>query len=354
MKFGFFILILTLFTGMARGQVVLQANPLSANYYERLGLTPSASAEEIKKSFKSLAMKYHPDRHPELDRQLFQNINEASQILQDPALRSKYNASLTGVGSFFESKFKPRYTEETMAPEPRGESAPPPGWDEHMNAFWAKTHTYQMNLFRNLVSSFTKSRPYMYGLMNQLDWSPEGTAVKYFEPLAKAFVRGFADLDLTVMESVDFSRAQVKMDAIFFLPQSALFPELMNMLLESPRADYAVSLFTQSHWRQRPEIGHWINQAIKSKSSLVTMALIEKVLPSFNDAARKKLFLKKIITFASDESLDVLSKHFPISDASVDYREELEMLLARRNQQGARIFKELRSIEAGEMCRGIF
>jgi DNA-binding sugar fermentation-stimulating protein len=84
------------------------------------------------------------------------------------------------------------------------------------------------------------------------------------------------------------------------------------------------------------------------------MALVESFLPTLNTDAHKKLFLQKVIKNASEEGLEVLAKRFPISEAGVDYREELELLLQRRNPEAARIFKALRDIEATTRCQELF
>lgn len=65
------------------------------NYYETLGLEPGATPEEIKKSFRSLALKYHPDKNKnsEESRQKFMKIVEAYEVLSDEQARSKYEAS---------------------------------------------------------------------------------------------------------------------------------------------------------------------------------------------------------------------------------------------------------------------
>ena len=62
------------------------------NYYETLGVSKSASKEEIKKAYKKLAMKYHPDRSKEADAEAkFKEINEAKDILSDDSKRSNYD-----------------------------------------------------------------------------------------------------------------------------------------------------------------------------------------------------------------------------------------------------------------------
>jgi len=65
------------------------------SYYEVLGVTQSASHEEIKKSFRSLALKYHPDKNgnSEESRQNFMKIVEAYEVLSDDQLRNRYDSS---------------------------------------------------------------------------------------------------------------------------------------------------------------------------------------------------------------------------------------------------------------------
>jgi curved DNA-binding protein len=63
------------------------------DYYKVLGVERSASADDVRKSYRKLAMQYHPDRNPG-DKQAeenFKEINEAYQVLSDPQKRARYD-----------------------------------------------------------------------------------------------------------------------------------------------------------------------------------------------------------------------------------------------------------------------
>ena len=64
------------------------------DYYEVLGVQKGASAEEIKKAYRTMAKKYHPDLHPDdpTAEAHFKECNEAYEVLSDPEKRSRYDS----------------------------------------------------------------------------------------------------------------------------------------------------------------------------------------------------------------------------------------------------------------------
>jgi len=65
-----------------------------SDYYDILGVSKSASAEEIKKAYRKQALEWHPDRHKddkEAAERRFKEINEAYQVLSDSEKRSAYD-----------------------------------------------------------------------------------------------------------------------------------------------------------------------------------------------------------------------------------------------------------------------
>jgi len=79
------------------------------DYYKALGIEKGSSPEEIKKAFRKLAVKYHPDRNPDNKsaEDKFKEINEAYAVLSDPEKKQQYD-------TFGSSGFHKQYSQEDI------------------------------------------------------------------------------------------------------------------------------------------------------------------------------------------------------------------------------------------------
>src|SRR5438034_1832138 len=75
------------------------------DYYKALGVARGAGADEIKKAFRKLARKHHPDVNPgdKKAEEKFKEINEANEVLSDPDKRHKYDT----LGPNWQEQFGP-------------------------------------------------------------------------------------------------------------------------------------------------------------------------------------------------------------------------------------------------------
>ncbi len=103
--------------------VEFSGNRLEQNYYEILGIEPSSELDEIKRAYRALARKYHPDgNNPNASELLFRQVSEAYSTLSSAERRERYDATL-GIdlyGRTPEDKKKTRayvFAAEEEAPE---------------------------------------------------------------------------------------------------------------------------------------------------------------------------------------------------------------------------------------------
>src|SRR3954467_10832917 len=81
------------------------------DYYKILGVERTASSDDIRKAFRTLARKYHPDvaKDKKTAEEKFKEINEANEVLSDPVKRKKYDE----LGANWQNE---------------GQAQPPPNW----------------------------------------------------------------------------------------------------------------------------------------------------------------------------------------------------------------------------------
>ena len=86
------------------------------DYYKILGLARDAGADEVKKAYRRLARKYHPDVSKEPDaEERFKEVAEAYEVIKDPEKRAAYDQ----LGTY----------------KPGQEFRPPPDWEKHFRTF---------------------------------------------------------------------------------------------------------------------------------------------------------------------------------------------------------------------------
>src|SRR5579864_3384936 len=106
------------------------------DYYQILGVTRDAEAEEIKRSYRKLARKYHPDVSKERNaEERFKEVAEAYEVLRDAEKRAAYDQ----LGRDYRSGQQFR---------------PPPDWEQRFGQSHSGTHRFSdLNGFSDFFSS---------------------------------------------------------------------------------------------------------------------------------------------------------------------------------------------------------
>ncbi|BDC98100.1 DnaJ domain-containing protein [Persicobacter psychrovividus] len=121
------------------------------NYYDILGIPATASSSDIKRAYRTLAVKYHPDKNPGNDfaEETFKQISRAYQVLGDPQQKAAYDFLITHQFEMPQSTEEPpedfnprkrtsfeereRYRQEYYEQNPHARPAEPSYWDRYRN-----------------------------------------------------------------------------------------------------------------------------------------------------------------------------------------------------------------------------
>jgi DnaJ-class molecular chaperone len=83
------------------------------DYYKILGIAENAGADDIRKAYRNLAFRYHPDRNPGSE-EIMKEINEAYAVLSNPAKRNEYDGLRQTYGSFARDRFRQTYADKDI------------------------------------------------------------------------------------------------------------------------------------------------------------------------------------------------------------------------------------------------
>lgn len=130
------------------------------DYYQILGIAPSASKQEIKEAYRRMSLRWHPDRNLGVDvTQIMQDINEAYRILQDDCSRSRYEKEYQA------------FTQQRESKDSKGQETKAASWD----------YEYEVH-DENLKNDIHEARAYAKDLVDEF--------LKTFRETSKAAAKG--------------------------------------------------------------------------------------------------------------------------------------------------------------------
>jgi len=161
------------------------------DYYKILGVDKSASKQEIKKAYKKLARKYHPDVSQEANaEEKFKEINEAHEVLKDPEKRKAYDQLGTNWNSAYSdnsSGFNQRYSHSS----------------EH---FSSGSHSGFSDFFEQFFNHGSRTREPSYGY----DFPGEDVIVKVMIDVEDAYLGASRQIRIQLENNSDTKTLNVK------------------------------------------------------------------------------------------------------------------------------------------------